>query len=178
MIEEMLYHRGTTVVQRLALASGEATWWYCDPFYHVSVVFKGDALTIEFRDGNASKPVKVTPRAGRLGRTKFRIHRAVNTADGPYEEITVFFLAHPEDAPQPDASVGAPIHETPGRLTHHLEVGSRSDWVAGASHGQDLDARSLRRNVSRFGEFIHTYGALALCDPRQSGVHNTFGIGS
>jgi hypothetical protein len=74
-------------------------------------------------------------------------------------------------------SVGAPIHETPGRLTHHLEVGSRSDWVAGASHGPEIDAHSLRRNVSRFGEFIHAYGALALCDQRHSGVHNTFGIG-
>jgi hypothetical protein len=31
--------------------------------------------------------------------------------------------------------------------------------------------------VSRFGEFIHAYGALALCDQRHSGVHNTFGIG-
>ena len=32
-----------------------------------------------------------------------RIHRAVNVGDGPYEEITVFFLGHPDDVPQPDA---------------------------------------------------------------------------
>jgi len=31
------------------------------------------------------------------------IHRAVNIGAVPYEEITVFFLAHPDDVPQPDA---------------------------------------------------------------------------
>jgi quercetin dioxygenase-like cupin family protein len=99
----MLYHRGTTVVRRLTLAPGEATRWHRDPFHRVSVVFKGDALTVEFRDGSESQPVKVTPGQVDWDEPGSRIHRAVNTGDGPYEEITVFFLAHPEDVPQPDA---------------------------------------------------------------------------
>ena len=33
MVEETLHHRGTTLVGRLILASGEATRWHRDPFY-------------------------------------------------------------------------------------------------------------------------------------------------
>jgi len=32
-----------------------------------------------------------------------RPHRAINIADVPYEEITIFFLGQPYDLPQPDA---------------------------------------------------------------------------
>ena len=32
-----------------------------------------------------------------------RPHRAINIADVPYEEITIFLLSQPDDVPQPDA---------------------------------------------------------------------------
>ena len=51
MIEETIHRRGMTAVRRLLLSPGETTRWHRDPFHRVSVIFKGDALAIEFRDG-------------------------------------------------------------------------------------------------------------------------------
>jgi quercetin dioxygenase-like cupin family protein len=103
MIEETLHNRGTTAVRRLFLAPGEATRWHQDPFHRVSVVLKGDVLAIEFHDGRPKEHVKVIPGQVDWDEPSDRIHRAVNVGDVPYEEITVFFLAHPDDIPQPDA---------------------------------------------------------------------------
>jgi quercetin dioxygenase-like cupin family protein len=102
MVEETLHHRGTTVVRRLILAPGEATRWHRDPFHRVSVVFKGEALSIEFSDGGASVRVALTPGQVDWDEPGDRIHRAVNVGGTPYEEVTIFFLAHPDDVPQPD----------------------------------------------------------------------------
>ncbi len=74
------------------------------PFHRVSVVLKGDVLAVELRDGRPREHVKVTLGQVDWDEPSDRIHRAVNIADVPYEEITVFFLAHPDDVPQPDAS--------------------------------------------------------------------------
>ena len=104
MIDKTLHRRGTTVVRRLFLAPGEATRWHRDPFHRVSIVFKGDVLAIEFRDGRPREHVKVTPGQVDCAEPSDRIHRAINIGEVPYEEITVFFLAHPDDIPQPDAS--------------------------------------------------------------------------
>ena len=103
MVEETLHHRGTTLVRRLILAPGEATRWHRDPFHRVSVIFRGEALLIEFRDGRASVRVAVTPGQVDWDEPGERVHRAVNIAGVPYEEVTIFFLAHPNDVPQPDA---------------------------------------------------------------------------
>ena len=51
MIEEVLHRRGTTLVRRSCLAPGEATPWHHDPFHRVTVVLRGGALAIEYRDG-------------------------------------------------------------------------------------------------------------------------------
>lgn len=101
MIEETLHHRGTTLVRRLSLAPGEATRWHRDPFHRVSVVFKGDVLDIEFRDGHPRTHVRVTPGQVDWDEPSDRIHRAVNIGDIPYEEVTVFFLNRTDDVPQP-----------------------------------------------------------------------------
>jgi len=103
MTEETLHHRGTTLVRRLVLAPGEATRWHRDPFHRVSVIFQGSALAIEFRDGSPSKRVEVAPGQVDWDEPGDRPHRAVNIGEGPYEEITVFFLSRLDDAPQPDA---------------------------------------------------------------------------
>jgi hypothetical protein len=89
MVEETLHRLGTTLVRRLILAPGEATRWHTDPFHRVSVVFKGEARAIEFRDGSASLPVKVTPGQVDWDELSDRIHRALNIADIPYEEVTI-----------------------------------------------------------------------------------------
>ena len=103
MVEETLHHRGTTLVRRLMLAPGEATRWHRDPFHRVSIVFKGEALLIEFRDGCPSERVAVTPGQVDWDEPGDRVHRAVNIAGVAYEEVTIFFLLHPSDIPQPDA---------------------------------------------------------------------------
>jgi hypothetical protein len=101
MIEETLHHRGTTLARRMRLKPGEATRWHIDPFHRVSVVLKGDVLAIEFRDGRLwSQSVTGT---GWLGEPGHDIHQATNIGDVLYEE-TVFFLAHPNDVPQPGAA--------------------------------------------------------------------------
>jgi hypothetical protein len=103
MIQETLHHRGTTLVRRLLLRPGEATRWHVDPFHRVSVVLKGDVLAVEFRDGQPTMEVRVSPGQVDWDEPGHLIHRALNIGDIPYEEITVFFLAHHNDAPQPDA---------------------------------------------------------------------------
>ena len=44
MIDEPLFHRGTTYVRRLRLAPGEAMPWHRDPYNRVTVILRGDAL--------------------------------------------------------------------------------------------------------------------------------------
>jgi len=91
MVEETLHHRGNTLVRRLILAPGEATRWHKDPFHRVSVIFRGEALLIEFRDGRASVRVAVTPGQVDWDEPGERVHRAVNITGVPYEEVTIFF---------------------------------------------------------------------------------------
>ena len=103
MIEETLHHRGTTLVRRLYLELGEATRWHVDPFHRVSIVLQGEALFIEFRTERPAIEVRVSPGQVDWDEPGGYAHRARNAGGTPYEEITVFFLARHDDAPQPDA---------------------------------------------------------------------------
>jgi hypothetical protein len=101
MQEDRLFQRGTTLVRRLCLAPGEAMPSHRDPFHRVTVVVRGDALAIEYRDGGDTHRFAVT-----LGQVDWdeptdRLHRGVNVGEQPYEEITVFFLDNPDSAAQP-----------------------------------------------------------------------------
>ena len=87
MLEETLYHRGTTLVRRMEIEQGEATRWHVDPFHRVSVVLKGGVLAIESRDGRPTIEVKVAPGQVDWDEPGHHIHRAVNIGDVPYEEI-------------------------------------------------------------------------------------------
>jgi quercetin dioxygenase-like cupin family protein len=101
MIEEILHRRGTTLVRRLRLAPGESSWWHRDPFHRVSVLLGGDLLAIEFRDNSPRILAELTPGQVDWIEPSNQIHRAVNAGRQAYEEITVFFLNHPNDVPQP-----------------------------------------------------------------------------
>jgi quercetin dioxygenase-like cupin family protein len=103
MSEEVLFERGATLVRRLSLAPGEAMPWHRDPFHRVTVILRGDALSIEYRDGGESHRVPVAPGQVDWDEPTERIHRAVNAGSQPYEEITVFFLDRPGAIPQPPA---------------------------------------------------------------------------
>ena len=104
MTDEPLFQRGTTYVRRLRLAPGEAMPWHRDLHHRVTVVLHGDALAIEYRDGDQREHFEVKPGQVDWDEPMKRIHRGVNVGTEAYEEITVFFLDHPETIPQPKAS--------------------------------------------------------------------------
>ena len=101
MTDEILFRRSTTLVRRQRLAPGEALPWHRDPFHRVSVVLSGDQIEIEFRDGSETRRLPV--KQGQVDRDEpsNRPHRAVNIGREPYEEITIFFLDHPDAVRQP-----------------------------------------------------------------------------
>jgi hypothetical protein len=69
----------------------------------VTVVLRGELLAIEFRNGQPAVEVRVAPGVVDWDEPSHHIHRAMNIADVPYEEITIFLLSQPDDVPQPDA---------------------------------------------------------------------------
>jgi quercetin dioxygenase-like cupin family protein len=98
---EVLFHRGTTLVRRQRLAPGEVMPWHRDPFHRVTVVLSGDLIAIEFRDGGESHRVAITPGQVDWDVPSDRVHRAVNAGQQTYEEVTVFLLDRPDAVPQP-----------------------------------------------------------------------------
>ena len=101
MREEKIGQWGNTFVLRRVLEPGEATAWHVDPFQRVTVVLRGNALAIEFRDGGERLAVEVAPGLTDCDEPTARIHRAVNVGREPYEEVLVFLLDRPDAEPQP-----------------------------------------------------------------------------
>jgi quercetin dioxygenase-like cupin family protein len=88
----------------LRLAPGAAMPWHSDPFERVTVVLRGDALAIEYRDGGPSERIALAAGQVDWDKPTARVHRAVNVGEEPYEEVTVFFLDHPDAVPQPQSA--------------------------------------------------------------------------
>jgi hypothetical protein len=63
----------------------------------VTVVFSGEVLAIEFRDGRPKEHIKVIPGQVDWDEPTDRTHRAINIGGVPYEEITIFFFTQPDD---------------------------------------------------------------------------------
>ena len=99
---EILHHRGNYLVRRQRLAPGQATPWHRDPFHRVTVVLSGDLLHIEFRDGGETLPWQMTVGEVDWIEPSDRVHRAVNVGKEAFEEVTTFFLDHPNADPQPE----------------------------------------------------------------------------
>jgi hypothetical protein len=87
----------------MILEPGEATPWHVDPFHRVTVVVRGDALMIEYRDGASADRIEVRAGLCDFDEPADRVHRAVNVGGGTYEEVTIFFLDRPDAIPQPGA---------------------------------------------------------------------------
>jgi quercetin dioxygenase-like cupin family protein len=102
--QQVLHHRGNTLVRRQRLAPGEATPWHIDPFHRVTVVLSGDHLTIEFRDGGEALSWNVTVGEVDWSEPTDRVHRAVNIGNEIFEEVVTFFLDRPDAEPQPEAA--------------------------------------------------------------------------
>src|SRR5690348_2717796 len=101
MTDELLFHRGTTMVRRLRLAPGEVMPWHRDPFQRVAIVVSGDVLSLDYRDGGESSHIEVTPGQVDWEEPTSRVHRAVNVGKESYEQVTVFLLDHPDAVHQP-----------------------------------------------------------------------------
>jgi hypothetical protein len=101
MVERSICRRGTALARRLILESGEATPWHVDPFHRITVVVRGEALMIEYRDGGATERVDVQAGQCDLDEPTDRTHRAVNVGGTIYEEVAIFFLDRPDAIPQP-----------------------------------------------------------------------------
>ena len=106
MIDEVIFRRGNVLVRRQRIEPGEALPWHTDPFHRVAVVLGGDVLLIEFRGGRRPQRVELRPGLATWDEPTKEVHRAVNVGSQAYEEITVFFLDHPEAIPQPPAMPG------------------------------------------------------------------------
>ena len=104
MMQETLFQCGTTLVRRLVLEPGEATPWHVDPFHRVTVIVRGEALAIEYRDGAKSERFEICAGQADWGAPTARGHRAVNIGATAYEEVAIFFLDRSDSTPQPGAT--------------------------------------------------------------------------
>jgi len=98
---EPIGQRGTTLVRRLVLEPGMATPWHVDPFDRITVVVRGEALAIEYRDGRDPDRIEVSAGETDWDAPTIRVHRAANVGRTTYEEVTIFFLDRPDAEPQP-----------------------------------------------------------------------------
>jgi quercetin dioxygenase-like cupin family protein len=106
MSEETLFRRGSTLVRRQKLAPGEALPWHRDPYHRVAVVLSGEKLVIEYQDGGEPIEVAVTPGMVDWDEPTERVHRGRNVGATEYEEVTIFFLDHPDAIHQPSEENG------------------------------------------------------------------------
>ncbi len=90
-------------MRRLVLEPGEATPWHVDPYHRVTVIVRGKALAIEYRDGKATERLEVTAGQAEWDEPTDRIHRAVNVGGETYEQVAIFFLDRSDAIPQPIA---------------------------------------------------------------------------
>jgi quercetin dioxygenase-like cupin family protein len=89
------------MVRRLNLAPGDTMPWHRDPCQRVAIIIRGDALAIEYRDGGEGQHVRITPGTVEWEEPGYRVHRAVNVGQQPYEQVTVFLLTRLDMEPQP-----------------------------------------------------------------------------
>lgn len=99
---ELITRRDDVSIRRLVLEPGEATPWHIDRCRRFSVVVRGTALTIEFREPAERVEIDVYPGLAGWDDPEPRVHRAVNTGSTPYEEVVTFYLDAPGIDPQPE----------------------------------------------------------------------------
>jgi hypothetical protein len=104
MTDEPPFQRGTTYVRRLAPGEAIPQWRDRDPYHRVTVILRGDALAIEYRDEGQRQRFEVKPGQVDWDEPTERVHRGVNVGAEPYEEVTIFFLDRPDAVPQPKES--------------------------------------------------------------------------
>ena len=102
MRTETLTREDGLLIRRAILEPGQASAWHRDACRRFTVVVRGDALTIEYKDGERIA-VDVYPGLADWDEPTERIHRAVNTGEAVFEEVVTFYLDRPGQDPQPGA---------------------------------------------------------------------------
>ena len=90
------------MIRRAILEPGQASPWHRDSCRRLTVVVRGDGLTIEFQDGERLG-VDVYPGLADWDEPTGRVHRAVNSGAETFEEVVTFYLGFPGQDPQPEA---------------------------------------------------------------------------
>jgi hypothetical protein len=100
---EVITRRDDLVIRRSILDPGDATPWHVDPCHRFSVVIRGDALAIEFRDASEVVHLELCAGLADWDEPEARVHRAVNTGAQTFEEVVTFYLDAPGADPQPES---------------------------------------------------------------------------
>jgi hypothetical protein len=103
MISETISQRTGLVIRRHILEPGESLPWHSDLCHRFTVVVRGEAIDIHYRDSNEMKTIHVHPGLAEWDAPQPKIHRAINTGNVPYEEVILFFIGKPDLEPQPEA---------------------------------------------------------------------------
>ena len=103
MTSETITQREDLIIRRHILMPGEALPWHVDLCHRFTVVVRGEALRIEYRDSGEVEAFPVYPGLAGWDIPQPRVHRGVNAGAGPYEEVILFFLEDPGMEPQPEA---------------------------------------------------------------------------
>src|SRR5271155_1035325 len=101
MVDEILFHYGTTTGRHLRLAPGEANAVASRAVPSSRGGAERRCSVIEYRDGGESQRIQITAGQVEWEEPSARVHRAVNVGKRPYEQVTVFLLDRPDAEAQP-----------------------------------------------------------------------------
>jgi hypothetical protein len=104
MNSETLTRQDDLVIRRHILEPGEALPWHTDLCHRFTVVVRGEAIRIEYRDSEEVEKIPVYPGLADWDAPQPRVHRGVNAGNGTFEEVIVFFTGQPGMEPQPEAA--------------------------------------------------------------------------
>lgn len=103
MTSETISQRTDLIIRKHILEPGEALPWHTDLCHRFSVIIRGEAIAIEYRDSKEVKIVPVHPGLAEWDAPQSKVHRAVNVGKVSYEEVIIFFIDKPGMEPQPEA---------------------------------------------------------------------------
>jgi hypothetical protein len=104
MKSETITQRADLIIRRHILEPGEALPWHTDRCHRFTVVVRGEALRIEYRDSGTIENFDVHPGLADWDAPEPKVHRGINAGTGPYEEVIIFFIDEAGMEPQPEAA--------------------------------------------------------------------------
>src|SRR4026207_1922901 len=105
MKTETITRREDLIIRRHILEPGEALPWHSDLCHRFSVVIRGEAIAIEYRDSKEIETISVHAGLADWDAPQLKVHRGINIGKVPYEEIIIFFIDKPGIEPQPEAKL-------------------------------------------------------------------------